>query len=68
MWFKNSKTKAREDFAKALHAYADSLPASQNGRGTWNFIADEIEKGTADGDAFYAVFKNRLDLTPPPKP
>jgi hypothetical protein len=66
MWFKSSKTKAREDFAKALHAYADSLPASQSGRRTWNFIADEIEEGTADGKAFYAVFRNRLDLSPKP--
>ena len=68
MWFKSSKTKAREDFAKALQAYADDLPpGNTKARHTWNYIADEIAKGTDDGTVFYGVFKNTLKL-PPPKP
>lgn len=70
MWFENSESKARKDFAKALHDYADALPVQAvnchvNARQSWNFIADEIEKGTQDGVAFYSVFRNTLDLSPP---
>ena len=72
MWFENAENKARKDFAKALHAYADALPPHAvncyvNARQSWNYIADEIDKGTQDGAAFYAVFKDTLQL-PPPKP
>ena len=67
MWFENTENKARKDFAKALHAYADTLPAHAvschvNARQSWNYIADEIDKGTEDGVAFYGVFKNTLKL------
>jgi hypothetical protein len=72
MFFDNAESKARKDFARALHAYAEALPTQAvnchvNARQSWNYIADEIDKGTADGASFYAVFKDTLKL-PPPKP
>jgi hypothetical protein len=70
MWFKDAaEDKARKDFAKALHAYAEALPPDAvnctiNARQSWNYIADEIDKGTEDGVSFYGVFKNTLKLPP----
>ena len=68
MWFSDPDKYARAHFAKALREYAESLPPSAPGKtdapGSWSYIARQIEDGSHDGKAFYAILKDRLDLPP----